>query len=127
MKHVLLVNSGPALRGEIIIRELREHGFTVHSASTAAEALVLCRRTRPSVVFTDGDASWEDGDGEALVQRIHAEFDRLPIVMMSDSPGPVRRQRALSSGASFCLRKTVNETVLAEMAEIAERSAYSAN
>jgi DNA-binding NtrC family response regulator len=95
-KPTILVVEDEAATQFILAHFLEEHGFTVLSASCAAEAMILLETgTSIAAVFTD--VRLPDMNGHALAQAIRRNRPDLPIVLGSGSG----LAPALATGESY--------------------------
>jgi DNA-binding response OmpR family regulator len=81
---------------------LRQEGFQVRSATTAAEGLLAVRRERPDLVILD--VGLPDGDGFELLTRLRGETD-VPVVMLTARGELDDRIRGLDLGADDYIAK----------------------
>ena len=63
---------------------LREFGFNPVTAATGEEALAHARREKPAVVLID--KHMPGMSGLEVIQTLRAEFDALPILILSGDP-----------------------------------------
>ena len=85
--------------------ELARHGFTVHEAGTAAEALRLAVARRPWLVLTELDLPDEDGLALCRRMRGHSLLRRTPVVFLSARDDGATRYETLRAGADDFLAK----------------------
>jgi len=84
---------------------LADRGYRVLGrASTAAEALATCDRLNPDAVLLD--VGLPDGDGVALVERLHTRLNRPRILLTSTDRTAVPPESVRQSGASGFIAKT---------------------
>lgn len=88
-----------------IADELARHGFTVHEAGNAAEALRLAVARRPWLVLTELDLPGEDGLALCRRMRGHSLLRRTPVVFLSARDDGATRYEALRAGADDFLAK----------------------
>ena len=108
---VLSVEDHPVFRqGLATIIEAEPDMALVGQASNAAEALTEFRRHRPDVTLMD---LWlPDGNGTNALIAIRNEFPEARIIMLSSSDTDGEIQRALRSGASGYLLKSMPQVQL---------------
>jgi CheY-like chemotaxis protein len=82
-----------------IADELVRHGFTVHEAGSAADALRLAVARRPWLVLTELDLPDEDGLALCRRMRGHSLLRRTPVVFLSARDDGATRYEALRAGA----------------------------
>jgi DNA-binding response OmpR family regulator len=63
---------------------LREFGFSVATASSGEEALSVVRSEKPALVLVD--MNMPGMSGLDVIRALRAEFDRLPILILSGHP-----------------------------------------
>lgn len=88
-----------------IADELVRHGFTVHEAASAADALRLAVARRPWLVLTELDLPDEDGLSLCRRMRGHSLLRRTPVVFLSARDDGATRYEALRAGADDFLAK----------------------
>jgi DNA-binding response OmpR family regulator len=85
--------------------ELARHGFIVHEARGAAEALRVAVARRPWIVLTELDLPGEDGLALCRRMRGHSLLRRTPVVFLSAHDDSATRYEALRAGADDFLAK----------------------
>ena len=98
---VLVIDDEPGIVDFIEVG-LREEGYAVVAAATAAEGLRALRERSPAVVVLD--VGLPDQDGFALLARIRAESD-VPVVMLTARGDVDDRIRGLELGADDYIAK----------------------
>ena len=98
---VLVIDDEPGIVDFIEVG-LREEGYAVVAAATAAEGLRALRERSPAVVVLD--VGLPDQDGFALLARIRAESD-VPVVMLTARGEVDDRIRGLELGADDYIAK----------------------
>ncbi|HEX9189712.1 MAG TPA: response regulator, partial [Vicinamibacteria bacterium] len=88
-----------------IADELVRHGFTVHEAGSAADALRLAVARRPWLVLAELDLPDEDGLALCRRMRGHSLLRRTPVVFLSARDDGATRYEALRAGADDFLAK----------------------
>ncbi len=82
---------------------LSQEGFTVLEAETGAEALALCRSRHVDLALLD--LQLPDMDGIAVLDRMRAERNLCPAILMTAYGTPEIAEKAARSGASSCVAK----------------------
>ncbi|MBB6378177.1 DNA-binding response OmpR family regulator [Pseudonocardia eucalypti] len=96
MPHVLVVGEDP-LQQAGLVRALTEAGYLASSAATGAAGLhALSERPADLVLM---DVSLPDADGVALLPRMRATIDHLPVIAMSARTDENHMIEALDAGA----------------------------
>jgi DNA-binding response OmpR family regulator len=98
---VLVIDDEPGIVDFIEVG-LRDEGYDVVAAATAAEGLRVLRERPPAVVVLD--VGLPDQDGFALLARIRAESD-VPVVMLTARGEVDDRIRGLELGADDYIAK----------------------
>jgi len=96
----------------------REAGLTVcGDAPDAAEALIGVRTSNPDVVLVD--ISLAGGSGLDLIKDIKAEFEDLPVLVVSMHDESLYAERALRSGAmGYVMKHEPAKTVKAAIQKV---------
>ncbi len=94
---VLVVESNPVAR-ERVLSALRDN-YTVVFAGGLAEALAAVQAERPDLLISEVDL--DDGDGFALCEQVraHAEWERLPIMLLTQRASIQDKIAGFQSGA----------------------------
>jgi two-component system response regulator MprA len=87
----------------LLVRGLREEGFHVTSAGSAAELLRLLHGTRPDVLVVD--VGLPDGDGRDVVQAIRARGDMAPVIFLTARDALTDRLAGFAAGGDDYLTK----------------------
>jgi len=110
---VLLVDDHPVVREGLGARINRESDFTVcGTAQSGAEMMDTIARLNPDIVLMD--LSLPQGHGLELMQDIHAQYPRLPVIIFSIHEESVYAERALRAGARGYLMKDASPERLLE-------------
>jgi DNA-binding NarL/FixJ family response regulator len=97
-KKILLVDDHPVLRkGLVRLIDAKEEFEVCGEASTAAEAMPLIRQLTPDLVIVD--IGLPGTSGIELTKTIHAEFPKLPVLILSMHEEALYATRALRAGA----------------------------
>jgi DNA-binding NarL/FixJ family response regulator len=101
---VLLVDDHPVVREGLGARINREADFTLcGTARNGAETMEAIARLNPDIVVMD--LGLPRGHGLELMQDIHAQYPRLPVLIFSMHEESVYAERALRAGARGYLMK----------------------
>ncbi len=97
-KRVLLVDDHPVLRkGLARLIDSKEEFAVCGEASTAVDAMALIREVEPDLVIVD--IGLPDTSGIELTKTIRAEFEKLPVLILSMHEEALYATRALRAGA----------------------------
>jgi len=114
---LLTVDDEEAIRSGIAAY-FEDSGFLVSEASDGLAGLELIRQQRPDIVITD--LRMPRMDGLELIDAVVAEFDNLPIIVLSGTGVLADAIDALRRGAWDYLTKPIQD--LAELEIIVQRS-----
>jgi len=114
---LLTVDDEEAIRSGIAAY-FEDSGFLVSEASDGLAGLELIRQNRPDIVITD--LRMPRMDGLELIDTVVAEFDNLPIIVLSGTGVLADAIDALRRGAWDYLTKPIQD--LAELEIIVQRS-----
>jgi diguanylate cyclase (GGDEF)-like protein/PAS domain S-box-containing protein len=114
---LLTVDDEDAIR-EGIAAYFEDSGYLVSEASDGLAAIELIRQYRPDIVITD--LRMPRMDGLELINAVVAEFDNLPIIVLSGTGVLADAIDALRRGAWDYLTKPIQD--LAELEIIVQRS-----
>ena len=107
--HILVVDDNAHLRA-LLTTLLEDHGATVTSVESAAEALRVLPLERPDVLLTD--LVMPEADGFSLIRRVRAlspeHGGRTPAALVTGLATAQDRAEVLRVGLQFCLAKPVN-------------------
>ena len=114
---LLTIDDEEAIRSGIAAY-FEDSGFLVSEASDGLAGLELIRQARPDIVITD--LRMPRMDGLELIDAVTAEFDNLPIIVLSGTGVLADAIDALRRGAWDYLTKPIQD--LAELEIIVQRS-----
>ncbi len=114
---LLTVDDEEAIRSGIAAY-FSDSGYLVSEASDGQAALELIRQSQPDIVITD--LRMPRMDGLELINALNAEFDNLPIIVLSGTGVLADAIDALRRGAWDYLTKPIQD--LAELEIIVQRS-----
>jgi DNA-binding NarL/FixJ family response regulator len=101
---VLLVDDHPVVHEGLGGRINREADFTVcGTARDGAEMMTAIARLNPDIVLMD--LGLPQGHGLELMQDVHVQYPRLPVIIFSIHEESVYAERALRAGARGYLMK----------------------
>jgi CheY-like chemotaxis protein len=111
---VLVVDDEPEI-GSALREALIEFGYLVENAASGTEALELMPAFEPDVVLLD--VMMPGMSGDQVLERLHREYPRVPVVMVTANEDEARARAFLSHGACDYIRKpfdlaTVERVVL---------------
>jgi len=97
-KRILLVDDHPVLRkGLARLIDSKEEFIVCGEASNAVDAMTLIRQLEPHLVIVD--IGLPGTSGIELTKTIHAEFPKLPVLILSMHEEALYATRALRAGA----------------------------
>src|SRR6266567_4304985 len=97
-KRILLVDDHPVLRkGLVRLIDSKDEFVVCGEASTAVDAMALIRELEPHLVIVD--IGLPGVSGIELTKTIHAEFPKLPVLILSMHEEALYATRALRAGA----------------------------
>ncbi|MGZ3672429.1 MAG: response regulator, partial [Bdellovibrionota bacterium] len=102
---------------EAISALLSEYGAKVETAKSAAEAMIVLKKSRPDIIVSDIAMPGEDG--YTLLRKIRAmekgKARPLPAIAMTAFAGEDDRQRAMEAGFSAHVSKPVDLAYLSSV------------
>ncbi len=97
-KRILLVDDHPVLRkGLVRLIDSKDEFVVCGEASTAADAMALIRELEPDLAIVD--IGLPGASGIELTKTIRAEFQKLPVLILSMHEEAFYATRALRAGA----------------------------
>ena len=97
-KRIILVDDHPVLRkGLARLIDSKEEFIVCGEASNAVDAMTLIRQLEPHLVIVD--IGLPGTSGIELTKAIHAEFPKLPVLILSMHEEALYATRALRAGA----------------------------
>lgn len=93
---------------------LKRHGFEVITARDGIDAVSQLNEQTPDIILLDVEMPRMDGFEFATLVRNVAEYQNLPIIMITSRTGEKHRDRALSIGVNAYLGKPYQEMELVE-------------
>src|SRR5204862_6242973 len=116
-KRILLVDDHPVLRkGLARLIDSKEEFVVCGEASTAVEAIALIRELEPDLVMVD--IGLPGTSGIELTKTIHAEFPKLPVLILSMHEEALYATRALRAGATgYIVKQDAIDNIAAALRE----------
>ena len=116
-KRVLLVDDHPVLRkGLARLIDSKEEFAVCGEASTAVDAMVLIRELEPDLVIAD--IGLPGTSGIELTKTIRAEFQQLPVLILSMHEEALYATRALRAGAmGYIVKQDAIDNIAAALRE----------
>ena len=112
MPHVLIVDDEPNMR-RVLGALLENAGHATSRAASGEEALALVRSQDPDVVLTD--LRMEGLDGMQLLERLHADFPEIPVVLITAHGSIDVAVEAMKRGAFDFLEKPFDQARVLEI------------
>ncbi len=107
MTEILIVDDEPDIR-LLVEAILRDEGFEARSAGTSDEALAAYRARRPALVILDVWLQGSKLDGIGILDVLHQEEPRVPVVMISGHGTIETAVAAIQRGAYDFIEKPFN-------------------
>jgi two-component system nitrogen regulation response regulator NtrX len=107
MTEILIVDDEPDIR-MLVEAILRDEGFEARSAGTSDEALAAYRARRPNLVILDVWLQGSKLDGIGILEAMHQEEPRVPVVMISGHGTIETAVAAIQRGAYDFIEKPFN-------------------
>jgi two-component system nitrogen regulation response regulator NtrX len=107
MTEILIVDDEPDIR-MLVEAILRDEGFEARSAGTSDEALAAYRARRPHLVILDVWLQGSKLDGIGILEAMHQEEPRVPVVMISGHGTIETAVAAIQRGAYDFIEKPFN-------------------
>lgn len=104
MFYTLLVDANVSFRQALSdVLHVYFPSIGVEEAGDVAEALSKVESLRPDIIFMDNQLPGENG--QDLSREIKQVYNDIVIVVLISNNQPEYRQRALRSGADYCISK----------------------
>ena len=116
-RHRVLVVEDQVAVAELVHDALTEIGYAVALAATAAEALARLVADEPDLVLLD--LKLPDLPGLELLDRLRAEWPKVPVVILSGTDDPILARAAMARGATAYVTKPFLLDRLREVVEVA--------
>jgi two-component system OmpR family response regulator len=108
---VLVVDDESAIR-ELLAMICAYEGWDVRTAGAGEPALQTAREWPPDVVLLD--RMLPDLDGLTVLRRLHTEFPRLPVIMVTARDSAHDRAALLTAGAAGYVTKPFGVAALTD-------------
>jgi len=115
-RHRVLVVEDQVAVAEFVHDALTEIGYAVALAATAAEALARLVLDDLDLVLLD--LNLPDLPGLELLDRLRAQWPKVPVVIISGTEDPILAQAALARGAADYVTKPFPLDRLREVVEV---------
>ena len=106
---ILIVEDFDAIRA-LMARHYEREGFTVYSASTPKDAMIIARTINPVIVVLDYDLS--HANPLDTLRALRQELPHSIIILTGGNGTSILREKALTSGASDLLAHGYDLTML---------------
>jgi chemotaxis protein histidine kinase CheA/ActR/RegA family two-component response regulator len=110
-KHVLVVDDSPSVR-RVVTNMLKQHGWEVQAARDGVEALEMISREAPAAVLLDIEMPRMDGYELISTVRAQAQYQTLPLVVLTSRAAAKHQQRAMLLGADAYVVKPYQDEEL---------------
>jgi len=107
MTEILIVDDEPDIR-MLVEAILRDEGYEARSAGNSDEALAAYRARRPNLVILDVWLQGSKLDGIGILEALHQEVPRVPVVMFSGHGTIETAVAAIQRGAYDFIEKPFN-------------------
>jgi DNA-binding NarL/FixJ family response regulator len=109
----MIVDDHPIIHSALETLLASEETFSIDAGATsAAETVEMLKTTNPNLIIID--LSLGDSDGTYLIQKIHNQYPKMPILVYSMSEEKLFGERAARAGARGYVMKTSKPCVLKE-------------
>jgi len=116
IRTVLIVDDDPDLRDNL--KDILEgEGYTIHRASTSAEASRIARDVQPWVALVD--LKLPDGTGTALLSDLKQIKPECVCILMTAYADVDSAVQAIEKGVFYYLRKPLNPSEMVELVDLA--------
>jgi two-component system KDP operon response regulator KdpE len=105
---VLVMENDPTVRGALSAL-LKQQGYRLVEAATAARAVIEARSYRPDLLLVDLDLP--DADGIVVIRRVRT-WSTVPILALSSANGEQQKVAALDAGADDYIAKPFSSAEL---------------
>ncbi|MEP7016272.1 MAG: response regulator transcription factor [Verrucomicrobiota bacterium] len=117
-KRIVIVDDHPLFRKGLEQLINNSDGFSIcGEAGNAAEAMSVIRKIKPDLAIVD--LSLPGANGVELIKNIRAEFQKLPVLVLSMHDESLYALRALRAGAQgYVMKEEVLENVITAIKEV---------
>ncbi|MBB4155456.1 two-component system chemotaxis response regulator CheY [Sphingomonas jinjuensis] len=109
---ILTVDDSPSMRA-LLRAALTGEGYRVDEAEDGRSAMEWLASNRPALVITDINMPRLDGFGLIAEVRAQAQFNALPILVLTTESSPEKKARARAAGATGWIVKPFDPAKLA--------------
>ena len=102
---------------------LRVHGFVVHEAADAEEALLAIASTPPSLILMDIGLPGMDGVEATRQLKSNPGTASIPVLALTAHALLAERERAMNAGVEGYLIKPISSAILVREVQLALRDA----
>lgn len=96
-----------------VVKFLQSEGFTVLEADNGSAGLELIAEEKPDAVITD--LLMPEMDGYEMLERLHADGNQVPVIVITADIQTSTREKVLQQGARAVMNKPANLTELLDM------------
>ena len=104
----------------LLSRYLERHGYHVHSAQDALQALDILQRERVGLVITDYNMPHVDGVRFTEQLRSDPRYSSTPVIMMSGELTDELSDKGMRKGVAMTLAKPIDFERLLSLVKFAE-------
>ena len=115
----VLVVEDDAAQAELLRSSFAAHGCPADTAGAVREAMEQCENAFYDIVVIDHHLP--DGDGESLLDALHARQPDSVLIMTTSDPSTKSSVNWIKQGAAACLRKPYEPAYLIELCGRARR------
>jgi DNA-binding NarL/FixJ family response regulator len=118
-KRIVIVDDHPLFRKglEQLINSSDQHLTVCGEAGDAAQGMTVIRKTKPDLVIVD--LSLPGANGIELIKNLRAEFQKLPVLIVSMHDESLYALRALRAGAQgYVMKQEALENVIVAIREV---------
>lgn len=104
----------------MLSRFFEKHGFVVHSAGDALQALDILSREEVDFIIADLMMPHLDGIGFLELLKRDPKHQNIPVVLLTAYPSPEILDKGLRKGAAFTLAKPIDFDRLLNLVRFAQ-------
>lgn len=108
---VFIIEDEPDFR-EFLQTSLEQEGYTVHSNGDGAEVMALFNNNKPDIVLLDMNLPQRDGMEILREIRSHAQFQQIPVIVVTGRDDEREIVKAFNHGADDYLTKPFTLDIL---------------
>ncbi len=119
MEKILVIEDDRALR-QLVLRALRDQGYTASGAENGIEGTQLARRELPDLILCDVRMDKLDGYGTLAALRQEPTTSAIPVILMTGQADQAGMRQGMELGADDYLPKpfTVSQLIAAVQARL---------